>query len=81
MVRETRLSWDDSVSLELPDRRDRFDDLDDEFLDVFATDKTPSPKPADGEGRKRRSPGNSNPRRHLAGADWLRDEPKPRPRS
>ena len=81
MVGEARFGWDDSLSLELPDRRDRFDHLDDEFLEVFTSDKTPDPKPSGPEPKKRRLTPDGKPRRHLAGADWLRDEPKPPQRS
>ena len=84
MVRETRFTWDDTDDIEIPQPRDRLDDLDD-LLDVFADDRAGAPKPKKPAGNRRgdgRSKPNTDPRRHLADADWLRDErPRERPGS
>ena len=44
-------------------------------LDVFAEDGAGPPKPKKAASRRNDRPKeNTDPRRHLAGADWLRDE-------
>ena len=81
MVREARYAWDDEENeLGLPDRRDRFDDLDDPLLDPYLPNMTGTQNRTSqpGSGKKNVSedqPNRNSERRHLADADWLSDNP------
>ena len=86
MVREARYAWNDEENtLGLPDRRDRFDDLDDALLDPYipkaAGDKAAPQAGGKGnlEARDRRV--RKSELKHLADADWLDDAPPDEPAS
>ena len=80
MVREARYAWDDEENeAGLPDRRDRFDDLDDPLLDPYLPNmpRTQKRTSQPGSGKQKNEPGDQpsshSERRHLADADWLSD--------
>lgn len=82
MVREARYAWDDEENdpthhRGLPERRDRFDDLDDDLLDPFLPKAKPRRKQRPGAGPDEQTeetrPAPKSERRHLADADWLRE--------
>ena len=82
MVREVRYAWDDEENeLGLPDRRDLFDDLDDPLLDPYLPNMTGTQtrigQPGNGKQKNESGdqPNRNSERRHLADADWLRDNP------
>ena len=91
MVRRGKISWDDTDAIGGPNRPVRIDDLDDlddpdwdpvlpDEDEVPGHSQNPNSQP-DAEPqrtkRPRRTRENSDSRRHLAGADWLRDKTPP----
>lgn len=82
MVREVRYAWDDEENeTGLPNRRDRFDDLDDPLLDPFLPNMTGTHSRSDQSGmgkhkdEPKNQPNRKSERRHLADADWMNDNP------
>lgn len=78
MVREARFCWDDSEGHEPPLKHDRIDDFEDDDLldpDPPLNLEPDQIQPKERPRKRRRRREAESDRRHLAGADWLSDDP------
>lgn len=79
MVRNARFAFDDDDNVERPHSTDRFGDANDPDCEPLPpTEEAPPNEPPDpnAETRSPRRRRGDDPRRRLAGADWLNDQPE-----